>query len=211
MFESLIETDPRFWVLSEALASYMSDGADPSMHAGDRLQAAVSIVIRATDDLDFLLIKRAQSERDPWSGHMALPGGRRDASDGDLMQTACRETAEETGVDLETLGTPLGHLVDVAPSSPRLPKLTISSYVFGVPASTDAEVASTEIEAVHWIGLDELRAPSTRASIEISLPGGPRTFPSFALVGEHVWGLTYNILIHFLNAYPDSELDKLRG
>jgi 8-oxo-dGTP pyrophosphatase MutT (NUDIX family) len=132
---------------------------------------------------------------------MALPGGRRDASDADLFHTAVRETLEETGVDLAS-GKPLGRLEDVAPSSPRLPKLTISPYVFGVSASVEARVASREVERVCWVGLSHLGDVSTRSEIQIPLPGGPRSFPSFLVEGEHVWGLTYRILERFLQLYP---------
>jgi 8-oxo-dGTP pyrophosphatase MutT (NUDIX family) len=209
MSDSLLTTDPRFWVLSEALASYAGDEDDPPIRDGERLQAAVSLVIRGGVDLDVLLIKRARSERDPWSGHMALPGGRRDPTDRDLRDTARRETLEETGLDLLRSGTPLGRLDDVAPSSPRLPKLTVASFVFGVTAGTTAEVASHEIDSVYWVPLDDVRDPANHTHIEIALPGGPRAFPSYSLVGEHVWGLTHRILRRFLQLYPESALDEL--
>jgi 8-oxo-dGTP pyrophosphatase MutT (NUDIX family) len=197
-----LETDPRFWVLSEALASYAGDANDPLVLEGSYVQAAVALVLRARDPLELLLIKRAQSERDPWSGHMALPGGRRDESDTDLLRTAIRETHEETGVDLGSGGKPLGRLEDVAPSSPRLPKLTISPYVFGVPASVEARVASREVERVCWVALSNLGDAAMRSEIQIPLPGGTRSFPSFLVEGEHVWGLTYRILERFLQLYP---------
>ncbi len=197
-----LETDPRFWVLSEALASYAGDANDPLVLEGGYVQAAVALVLRAKDPLELLLIKRATSERDPWSGHMALPGGRRDASDADLIRTAKREALEETGVDLEHGGRPLGRLEDVAPSSPRLPKLTISPFVFGVPAHVEAHVASREVERVCWVSVAHLRSPATLSTVEIPLPGGPQEFPSFLVLGEHVWGLTYRILEQFLEVYP---------
>lgn len=209
MPDHLLRTDPRFWVLSEALASYASDEDDPPIHATDRLQAAVSLVLRGADDLELLLIKRAESKRDPWSGHMALPGGRRDDRDPDLRGTAMRETLEETGVDLALSGAPLGRLEDVAPSSPRLPALTISAFVFAAPARTRARVASPEVERVHWVKVDALRDPTNHRTVTIPLPGGDRDFPSYHVVGEHVWGLTYRILVDFLERYPDSELDGL--
>jgi len=199
---SPLETDPRFWVLSEALASYAGDANDPPVMEGSYVQASVALVLRARESLEVLLIKRAKSERDPWSGHMALPGGRRDETDADLLRTAIRETREETGVDLDVGGKPLGRLDDVAPSSPRLPKLTITPYVFGVAASVEASVASREVESIHWITVSALSEPSTRSTIEIPLPGGPRSFPSFLVDGEHVWGLTYRILERFLQLYP---------
>lgn len=201
---SPLETDPRFWVVSEALASYASDANDPLVLEGDHLQASVALVLRARDHLDLLLIKRATSERDPWSGHMALPGGRRDGADQDLEATARRETLEETGVDLGAWATPLGRLDDVTPSSPRLPRLTISPFVFGVPGDVEARVASREIERIFWVPVEQLRDPASRGDVSIPLPGGARSFPAFRVVGEHVWGLTYRIIHRFLDLYADT-------
>ena len=211
MFQSPLETDPRFWVLSEALASYAADADDPPPPDPNFLQTAVSLVIRANEHLDLLLIKRARSDRDPWSGHMALPGGRRDPGDASLLDTAARETLEETGLDLSAGGVHLGKLDEVAPASVRLPKLTIQPFVFGVPGSAHAHVASREVQAVHWITLDRLRAPETHSDVEIPLPGGARTFPCYRVVDEIVWGLTYRILTQFLELYPDSELRRIGG
>jgi 8-oxo-dGTP pyrophosphatase MutT (NUDIX family) len=206
---SPLVTDPRFWVLSEALSSYAGDASDQPLRDEGYLQAAVALVLRATEGLDILLIKRAQSERDPWSGHMALPGGRRDAADPDLHTTATREAFEETGVDLARLGVSLGRLDVVAPVSPQLPKLTISPFVFGVGAGIDARVASHEIEQIYWVSMDELRAPETHGTVEIPLPGGARPFPCFQVRGEVVWGLTYRILQRFLKVYPRLRLGGL--
>jgi len=210
MPKSPLETDPRFWVLSEALASYAGDANDPLVLEGDRLQAAVALVLRATPGLELLLIKRATSERDPWSGHMALPGGRRDAADADLIDTARRETREETGVDLGRNASALGRLDDVAPSRVRLPRLTIAPFVFGVSAETRAYVASEEVERVHWVSVEELRAPGTRSTVEIPLPGGLRGFPCYHVAGEVVWGLTYRIVEQFLEVYPDARLGPMK-
>jgi 8-oxo-dGTP pyrophosphatase MutT (NUDIX family) len=132
---------------------------------------------------------------------MALPGGRRDDADADLEETARRETLEETGVDLWTVGKPLGRLEDLAPTSPRLPRLTISPWVFAVPRDTEARVASAEIDEVHWVSLSQLRTSEARGAVEIPLPGGVRSFPSFRVSGEHVWGLTYRILERFLEVH----------
>ena len=40
------------------------------------------------------------AEGDPWSGHMALPGGRREPGDPDLVATVIREVGEEVGISL---------------------------------------------------------------------------------------------------------------
>jgi 8-oxo-dGTP pyrophosphatase MutT (NUDIX family) len=51
-------------------------------------------------DAEILFIKRAGRVGDRWSGHTALPGGRRDPTDADDRAAAVRETKEEVGLDL---------------------------------------------------------------------------------------------------------------
>ena len=67
-------------------------------------RAGVAMVLR--DDAgdgagpSVLFIERARWEGDPWSGHMAFPGGRVDPSDRDARAAAERETLEEVGLRL---------------------------------------------------------------------------------------------------------------
>jgi 8-oxo-dGTP pyrophosphatase MutT (NUDIX family) len=181
---------------------------------GDRLdgeencpQAAVALIVRADTELEALLIKRADLERDPWSGHMALPGGRRDDDDETLLATAIRETMEEVGLDLDRQARLLGRLDSVGPASRRLPPLMVTPFVFGVTNEAEAYVASPEVADVFWVPVRELSSPKVRSTVEIPLPGGPREFPCYRLAGEVVWGLTYRMLEQFLEVYGSPELD----
>jgi 8-oxo-dGTP pyrophosphatase MutT (NUDIX family) len=198
-----LRADPRFDALREALAAYASDPDDPVPDTTEMMRAAVALVVRAGEQLEILLIKRAKREGDPWSGHMALPGGRSDPRDASLLETAVRETQEEIGLALDERGIHLGRLEEVRPKSPRLPRLSVTPHVFGVPADSRAHVASPEVDAVHWVSLDHLRAPKTRGEIEIQLPGGARTFPALHVADDVVWGLTYRILEDFLARAPE--------
>ncbi len=195
MTDSPTPPDVRLQRLARLLSS---DGTAPGepLEVKGRDQAAVSLVLRTTADLELLLIKRAEVERDPWSGHMALPGGRRDLDDRDLLVTAMRETAEETAVELDALGWRLGRLEPVCPTGERLPRLTIVPYVFGVPPEVTAAVNSPEVESVRWVALSTL--PATHRITTIRLPEGPREFPCFRVGEDAVWGLTYRILTGFL-------------
>lgn len=47
-----------------------------------------------------LYIRRTSRQSDRWSGHVAFPGGKREAGDESSSYTAMRETFEEVGIDL---------------------------------------------------------------------------------------------------------------
>ena len=155
--------------------------------------AAVTLLLRpASDRLEFLAIKRTEAKRDPWSGHMALPGGRRDAADDDLWATAVRETREEVGIDLLERGTLLGRLDDVAPRSRHIPLIAIAPFVAAVPPDVVAG-RSPEVERAIWLPLEAVIEESYRGRLK--LPFEPdREFPTIEYGGEVIWGLTFAIL-----------------
>lgn len=65
------------------------------------LQAAVSMVLRdGKHGTEVLLMQRAYHKNDPWSGQMAFPGGKIEASDYNAKAAAERETLEEVGIKL---------------------------------------------------------------------------------------------------------------
>jgi 8-oxo-dGTP pyrophosphatase MutT (NUDIX family) len=161
-------------------------------------EAAVAVLVRAHEELEILLIKRAEHESDPWSGHVALPGGRRDDNDEDLMHTALREAAEEVGITIERGASLVGGLDEVSPRTPRLPPLIIAPFVFAVPADTTPVIDTREVEAAIWVPLSALRDESAVSEILITLEGGSLAFPSLKYRDYVIWGLTHRILVQFL-------------
>ena len=52
-------------------------------------------------DPEVLFIKRATRTGDRWTGHTALPGGKREPGDADDQAASSRETREEVGLELD--------------------------------------------------------------------------------------------------------------
>ena len=160
-------------------------------------RAAVALIIRdVADGPTVLMIQRATFAGDPWSGQIALPGGRRETGDASLEATAIRETREETGVDLAAHGRILGRLDELQPSTPVLPAIAIAPYV--ALYDGDARLTlSAEVHDAFWVPMAELADAANGSDVELENRGARRTFPAFRH-GEHVvWGLTERILRQF--------------
>jgi 8-oxo-dGTP pyrophosphatase MutT (NUDIX family) len=145
--------------------------------------------------VELLLIRRAERASDPWSGHMALPGGHLDPSDADLLATAVRETREELSVDLERDAELLGRLQDFQPVKSL--DLSVTPFIFGI-GSRPPVTPNPEVDLALWIPVAELASGATRFEHELSLGGQALRFPAFR-VGQHVvWGLTYRVVDELL-------------
>jgi len=143
-----------------------------------------------------LFVRRARVEGDPWSGHVALPGGRHDPGDADLLGTALRETREETGIVLAP-GDVLGRLHELHPRSAHLPSIGITPFVAWLPARPEVAV-NHELTGYLWIPVSELAAPGRRSFLVRTRPR-PRRFPTIEIDGAVIWGLTFAIVDEFLS------------
>ncbi|HYC52403.1 MAG TPA: CoA pyrophosphatase [Gemmatimonadaceae bacterium] len=162
-------------------------------------RAAIALVLRMgeTAEPELLMIKRAEVERDPWSGHVACPGGRMEPGDIDLAQTAVRETWEETGIELSRVGRLLGTLDDISPRTPVLPPIIIRPFVAVVPS--DIEIGqSQEVAAAFWVPLSALRERAAWGIGTVNVRGVPREVTTFTHGGYTVWGLTERVLKQLL-------------
>jgi 8-oxo-dGTP pyrophosphatase MutT (NUDIX family) len=143
---------------------------------------------------EMLLIKRAKRDDDPWSGQMAFPGGRRESEDADLIETACRETLEETGILLDN-AVVLGQLDDIRPLGPGLPRLVVRPFVFLLPLKPDV-MPNQEVDLHLWVRFADL--PELASSSKVAVGDLAIDVPAF-LVGPYVvWGLTERILNSFI-------------
>ena len=163
---------------------------------GDGLIWAAVAAVLAPDPDALLLIRRAERTGDPWSGHMALPGGRQEPAEPDLLTTAVRETWEEVGLELGPQHL-LGTLDDVVPRTPVLPPIAVRPYVFALRQRPPL-LLSSEVAWVRWVPVDLLLHPDTYNSVRLDIRGESREFPAYRVEDSIVWGMTERILSSLL-------------
>ena len=157
--------------------------------------ASVALLIRPSPTgPELLFMERSTSPHDPWSGHMAFPGGRRDPEDGSLIVTAVRETLEEIGVDLNQDGEVIGHLGDLRAigRGKRLP-LLIRPHVF-LLNSAPLVIPNHEVADTLWAPLSTVLDPANDRPYHPPGVAGPAGYPALPLGDKRVWGLTYEML-----------------
>jgi 8-oxo-dGTP pyrophosphatase MutT (NUDIX family) len=185
-----------------------SDARDESLR-----RAAVALVLRRNlSEAEMLVIKRSVSERDHWSGHLALPGGRVEAGDASLRAAAVRETFEEVGINLEAGGEVLGRLGVVEPKSPLAPRVSVAPFVAVAPAEyhvrregevTPPLVLSDEVAAAFWVPVSALRAGGRSEVFKMVFAGVEREWPAYPSEHGPIWGITERILTEFIERIKD--------
>ena len=159
--------------------------------------AAVALVLahRTADQaISLLLVRRTEREGDPWSGHMALPGGHAHESDADLLHTARRETLEEVGLDLSDAEL-LGRLDDVIPM--RSSEMAVRPFVFWTHAPRELQLSS-EIAETLWVPLSTLAEGHLRTTRDVEVRGTTLTVPAYVIDERVVWGMTFHLIEGFL-------------
>jgi 8-oxo-dGTP pyrophosphatase MutT (NUDIX family) len=179
----------------ETLRSLLQPAAADRPGEGLR-QAAVAALLRETEtDLEVLLIKRAEYAGDPWSGHVALPGGHAHAGDDHLLATAVRETREEVGIDLSHSAELLGQLDEQSPVTGMA--LTVRPFYFALREPVGLET-SREVAEAFWLPLGPIVEGQRDHVYRIERRGMALAFPAWQVGAHVIWGLTYRLLSELL-------------
>lgn len=176
--------------------------------AGAR-EAAVAVVLRPvtySPQPELLMIRRAEKEGDPWSGHMAFPGGRREPSDADLLHTARRESMEEVGLDLSQ-ATVLGRLVPIRTPLNRtfVAQMVVHSWAFGLP-EVSALRPNAEVASIHWFNLERFLRDEGRGTFTYNWQGTPLELPCVRLDGCFIWGMSLRLVDDIVERLRRGEL-----
>jgi 8-oxo-dGTP pyrophosphatase MutT (NUDIX family) len=178
-------------------------------HSGPRRMARRSAVGLFLSDhrdarVSVLMIKRAERESDPWSGHMAFPGGRKDPADRDTLATAKRETMEEVALDVNRHARRIGRLSDIEAGArrPLAEPMIVTPYVFRLH-SVPPLVPNYEVEEVQWVPLAFLADRSNRRKMTWERrdePDIPVELPCYLFNDRCIWGLSLMMLDELMDA-----------
>ncbi len=175
----------------------------------DRLtQTAVALILRkAPYGPELLFIERAADERDPWSGNIGFPGGRRSGNDLGLQQTAERETAEEVGLDLGRAAM-LGRLSDI--EGANLP-VRVACFVYAVEIDGPL-ILNPEVSDAFWVSLSTLTSPDRQFTATVKFAGKAVQAQAIRLPQPNkpvLWGITYRLVRQFIELVDGDNRESL--
>jgi len=157
----------------------------------DLSPAAVLMPIVAREEPSVLFTQRNPNLK-RHAGQVSFPGGRVEPDDISLVQTALRETHEETGIDASFI-TVAGFLdaYETGTGYAVLPVVGLLNEGFALTPNTD------EVMEVFEVPLAFLLDPANRRKDQLEWQGRMRSFYAFRYNGHYIWGATAAMLVNF--------------
>lgn len=166
-------------------------------------KAAVALILLPerkdsnNDDLLLFLMQRRTCASDPWSGQMALPGGRYIEEDQNVLTTVIREVMEETGLDLREFSI-LGALDEVVSGSFAI---RVTPYVALSESAPNVTIDPKEVDGYFWVPLSFFEDKNNVKPYSVARPGEQQAqVPSYILEGKQVvWGMTLRVIENLIS------------
>jgi 8-oxo-dGTP pyrophosphatase MutT (NUDIX family) len=194
------------------LRRMIDEAASDDSALGEPRYAAVCVLVATVEGTSSIcFIRRAKWQSDPWSEHIALPGGSR-AGDEDAAQTLRREVDEEIGVAIPSDGdlTLLPRLKIRLAGRERL--LLLDSFVHHWPGAAPALRSGPEVESAFWIPLAELWSSRNLDHLELGDSADTLIYPAICVPQGTIFGITLRVLmllsdrlgvpLHYLEEIP---------
>lgn len=174
-------------------------------------RSAVAMILQVRQgELNILMIKRAEREGDPWSGHMAFPGGRMDKTDAHGFAVAVRETEEEVGLTLGDNDQCIGRLSDIITRPKRGPfGMAVTPFVFRLERKVTF-TPNEEVAEVVWVPLEFLLDGDNRERMEWKYKGVKMPLPCYMYEGRRIWGLSLMMLDELMDLVEGKSPRRLR-
>jgi 8-oxo-dGTP pyrophosphatase MutT (NUDIX family) len=176
-------------VVPRDLARRLDATHDPIVEEpGFRFAAVIGLLLegpRRIDDPALVLIERSSQLRQH-AGQIALPGGKPEPDDRDLLDTALREAWEEVGLPREDVSV-LGRLTPV----PTPTGFMIVPFIGRVHTDWEPTKASGEVERVLTPTLRTLLDPAMhRHTGDVEWRGVSYDLHEFSIADPPLWGAT---------------------
>lgn len=162
-------------------------------------RSAVAMILRDNrGEAEILMIKRAERRGDPWSGHMAFPGGRMEPEDRHGLDVARRETHEEIGLDLNDEDPCIGRLSELMTHFQlRRRPMVVSPYLFRLERDVEF-TPNYEVAEVIWVPMAFLCDRNNREIMHWQRGKVPVPLPCYYYRGRRIWGLSLMMLDELL-------------
>jgi len=156
-------------------------------------QAAVLVPVYrdAAGELRMVLIRRG--DFGIHGGQLAFPGGKPEPTDASLVDTALRETWEETGLTADAV-----HILDTLPTIPTYgSNYLITPYLGRIVPPAAWVPMEHEIQEVLEVSVRHLANPATHTEGDFWLANQQAygRFPFFQVGAHRLWGASYQIVL----------------
>ena len=156
--------------------------------------ASVCVLVVDTEPIPHIcFIRRAKWDSDPWSEHIAFPGGSR-IGDETALQTLRREVQEEVGVDIgeDAELVPLPQLRIRLAGRERL--LLLDAFVCHVPGPLPSLQCGAEVADAFWTPVSELWNAQNLDHLVLDDQKDVLVYPAIRLPQGTVFGITLRVL-----------------
>lgn len=182
------------WEAHLKMSTHMHKNARLNPPAHSR-QAAVLMLLYINDNQLWMPLIQRPVYDGVHSGQMALPGGKHEPQDEDLIETALRETYEEIGVKVDRKFV-LGELskLYIPPSN-----ITVSPVLAMIEAQPTYKQDPLEVEDITDVSVNALQASENYLVKEVEIfDGRILKAPSFQIDEKTIWGATAMMLSELL-------------
>ncbi|HXG17456.1 MAG TPA: CoA pyrophosphatase [Methylomirabilota bacterium] len=156
--------------------------------------ASVCVLVADSPPIPHIcFIRRAQWDGDPWSEHIAFPGGSR-LGDETAQQTVQREVQEEVGISIAADAelVPLPQLRIRLAGRERL--LLLDSFVCHLPGPLPPLQCGPEVASAFWTPISELWDAQNLDHLVLGDQGDVLVYPAIRLPQGMVFGITLRVL-----------------